>query len=242
MKMIHLSDLHTSSPHFIPELGERVLEEVNSIRPDVVVITGDITDDGYPHEYEIAKEYIDRIKCEAKVVVPGNHDARNVGYEIFQDVFGSRFPVIKDEDVVIVGIDSSEPDLDDGHIGRNNYLFLREHFSLNHGLKILALHHHLIPIPKTGRERNIPVDAGAVLELIVELGVDLVLSGHKHIPWKWRLEDTYFVNAGTATTSRVKGNFPQSFNLLQVEDRNIRIFRILSRDGSRKELSVIERG
>ncbi len=240
-RIVHLSDLHVSGPDFVRELGENVIREVNSISPEIVIITGDLTNDGYPHEYEMAKRYIDMIECKSKLIVPGNHDARNVGYENFEETFGTRFPVLKQEDLIIVGIDSSEPDLDDGHIGRANYEFLRRHFSEEEKLEILALHHHLIPIPGTGRERNIPVDAGDVLKLLVDLKVEIVLSGHKHIPWKWRLEDTYFITAGTATTTRVKGKSVQSFNLIEIEDRRIEIIRISSKDGKRQSLFRIER-
>lgn len=84
-------------------------------------------------------------------------------------------------------------------------------------MKILALHHHLIPIPGTGRERNIPVDAGDVLKLCTELELNLILSGHKHLPWVWRLENTYLVTAGTATSRRLKGRYYPSFNVLEIE-------------------------
>lgn len=87
--------------------------------------------------------------------------------------------------------------------------------------RIMALHHHLIPIPGTGRERNIPVDAGDVLELVAELGVDMVISGHKHLPWVWRLNDTHLITAGTACSRRLKGRSYPSFNLFEISDKKI---------------------
>ena len=63
--------------------------------------------------------------------------------------------------------------------------------------RLLMLHHHLLPIPGTGRERNMVYDAGDVLEVLQECGVNLVLSGHKHVPYAWRLESLFVVNAGT---------------------------------------------
>ena len=44
------------------------------------------------------------------------------------------------------------------------------------------LHHHLLPVPGTGRERNVVYDAGDAIECLQRAGVNLVLSGHKHVP------------------------------------------------------------
>jgi len=216
IKIAHISDLHITGPNFVSQWGENVIDILNSEMPEILIITGDLTDDGYVHEYELAKTYIDRIKVKNKIVVPGNHDARNEGYIIFEEIFGTRCPYYENEKVVILGIDSSQPDIDDGHVGRENYGFIREKLSINNKVKILAMHHHLISIPGTGRERNIPSDAGDVLKICMELGVNFVFSGHKHLPWTWRLENTYFITAGTATSRRLKGRSYPSFNILEI--------------------------
>jgi len=226
MRIAHISDLHVTSSLFVPEWGDNVIRELESIEPDILIITGDLTDNGHPHEHDIAKEFVDRIDAKRKIVVPGNHDARNLGYEIFEEIYNTRFPVYEDGRMKIFGIDSTVPDIDDGHVGREYYDIIRERFSDGGKTRILALHHHLIPIPGTGRERHIPVDSGDVLRLIRELDLDLILSGHKHLPWVWKLEDTYFVTAGTSTTRRLKGRSHPSFNLMELDDRGIEIREI----------------
>ncbi len=240
MKIVHISDLHTAGPNFIPEWGEKVIEIVNSIKADVLVVTGDLTDDGYAHEYDIVKKYLDRIKAKSTVIVPGNHDARNEGYMTFEEVFETRFPYYEDESVVILGIDSTEPDIDDGHIGRENYAFMREKLSVDNRIKILTMHHHLIPIPGTGRERNIPVDSGDVLELCNELGLNFVFSGHKHVSWAWQLENTYYITAGTATSRRLKGRSYPSFNIVDIEDKKMSIKEVNVMDATMKEILKIK--
>jgi 3',5'-cyclic AMP phosphodiesterase CpdA len=221
MRIVQISDLHLSGPNLVDEWAENTLAMVNSLQPDILVVTGDLTDDGYAYEYDAACDYIDRLKTDNLLVVPGNHDVRNEGYKLFEDVFRTRFPQYRDERVVILGIDSTEPDIDDGRIGRGNYGLIRNALSPHKQIKILALHHHLIPIPATGRERNIPIDAGDVLWLCVETGVDVVLCGHKHMPWIWKLESTYFITAGTATTRRLKGRFYPSFYVLEIEGHRV---------------------
>ena len=78
------------------------------------------------------------------------------------------------------------------------------------------MHHHLIPVPNTGRERNILVDAGDFLEVIKKTGVNLVLSGHRHVNWLWNLDGILFLTAGTATTRRLKGPDEPSFNVIEI--------------------------
>ena len=70
----HLSDLHTGSQYFVPNLLDRTLVEVNDLAPDIVVVTGDLTNMGYRQEFREAREYLDRLTCTEVLVVPGNHD------------------------------------------------------------------------------------------------------------------------------------------------------------------------
>lgn len=236
MKIVHISDLHLTSSAFIPEWGERVLNMVDDIEPEILIVTGDLTDWGYEYEYEEVKEYFGKIKVKNRIVVPGNHDSKNEGYIIFEQIFKTRYPYYVDGKVTILGIDSSEPDIDDGHIGRESSAIIREKLSAKNKIKILALHHHLIPIPGTGRERHIPVDAGDVLRLCIELGINFVFSGHKHQPWVWKLENTYFITAGTATTRRLKGRSYPSFNVLDITEEMASLKEINVSEGSSKEI------
>lgn len=236
MRMVHISDLHVTSPNFVPEWGERVQKELKALGADILVITGDLTNEGYSHEHDMAWEYVRKMEAGVKMVVPGNHDARNLGYEIFDEIYGTRFPEYQDELVVVFGIDSTEPDIDDGHVGRENYERIKSIFKDEERMKILALHHHLIPIPGTGRERQIPVDAGDVLGLCTDLGIDMVLSGHKHLPWIWKLQNTYYITAGTATTKRLKGRSYPSFNVIDLDRRGWVIRKFNVRDGTYTEI------
>ena len=226
LTICQISDIHCGNAYFIPDLLDRTIIEINRANPTVVVVAGDLTDAGYREEFAQAAEYIARIECENVMVIPGNHDSRNVGYIHFERLFGERYSCIDFDDAVMVGVDSSEPDLNDGQVGREHYEFIREAFtSARDKLKIFVVHHHLISLPGTGRERNIVFDAGDVLERLIEVGVDLVLSGHKHVPYTWRLEDMLVVNSGTASTLRVRGNTKPCYNVIEVEDGKVEVFR-----------------
>jgi 3',5'-cyclic-AMP phosphodiesterase len=226
LTICQISDIHCGSPYFIPDLLERSILEINDLEPAAVVVSGDLTNAGYRQEFETAAEYVRRFDCPNVMVIPGNHDSRNVGYVHFERLFGERYSCIEFDDAVMVGIDSSEPDLNDGRVGREHYGFIHEAFANAGGkLKIFVIHHHLIPIPGTGRERNIIFDAGDVLELLDDVGVDLVLSGHKHVPYSWKLEDFFIVNAGTASTTRLRGNTRPCYNIIEIENGRVKVFR-----------------
>src|SRR4051812_12962734 len=122
----HLSDLHCGSPFFVPSMLSRAIDEVNSLEPHVVVVSGDLTGEGFVQEYELAAEYLAQIECPNIVVIPGNHDSRNVGYLHFEDLIGPRNEVLHTGDISIVAIDSSEPDLNHGRVGRGRYEWIAE--------------------------------------------------------------------------------------------------------------------
>ena len=195
----HISDPHVGSPYFVPNLMNRVISELNELQPDAVVVTGDLTSEGFRQEYKSWVAYADRIEAPL-YTVPGNHDSRNVGYVHFEDLIGPRTWSVDVEGVRIVGMDSSEPDQNEGKVGRGHYEWIREQFSAPADLKVFAIHHHLLPIPGTGRERSTVMDAGDLLEVLLHAGAQVVLSGHKHVPYVWCLENMYIANAGTVSS------------------------------------------
>ena len=158
-------------------------------------------------------------------MVPGNHDSRNVGYVHFEEMFGSRICVMHRDRVSIVALDSSEPDLDYGQIGRNRYPYIEEHFAEPADLRIFVIHHHLLPVPGTGRERNIVYDAGDLLEVLLRSEVNLVLCGHKHVPYAWKLEDMFIVSAGTVSSLRLRGHTRPCYNIVEIDSDRVCVLR-----------------
>jgi Icc protein len=220
-----ISDLHCGSIYYRPHLAATVVAEVNELSPDVVVVTGDLTDMGFADEYLQARALLDDIACDRMLVIPGNHDARNVGEVHFESLFGPRDSEITLDGVHLLGIDSSEPDLDSGRVGRDGYRRIEERFAEPSDFNIVAIHHHLLPVPGTGRERNIVADAGDVLRVLTANETDLVLCGHKHVPNVWRMEDLFIVNAGTACSVRLRGRERPCYNVIELFENRVRVTR-----------------
>jgi 3',5'-cyclic AMP phosphodiesterase CpdA len=222
-----LSDVHVGGSRYREELLHAAIEEINEAEPDLVVVAGDLTDDGYPDQYPEVRQELEAIACPEVVLVPGNHDARNVGYLRFEDTFGTRDSrrrlTLDGNEVALVAVDTSKPDLDEGEVGREHYPWIQEGFGGSPDLRIFVCHHHLMPIPGTGRERNQVLDAGDVLSLLRQAEVDLVLSGHRHVPYVWPVAGMFLVHSGTVSTLRLRG-FPQpAYNLIRVAERRISV-------------------
>ncbi len=225
LTIAQISDLHCGGPYFVPNLLERAISEINDLAPDVVVCSGDLTAHGFKEEYAQAKAFLDRVECDTLVVIPGNHDSRNVGYVHFEELFGERSSVLRKDGLTVVAVDSTEPDLDHGVIGRGRYPWIEQQFADPADLRVFVLHHHLLPVPGTGRERNIVYDAGDCLEVLQQAKVNLVLSGHKHVPYAWRLEDIFIVNAGTVSSLRLRGKGRPCYNVVEIEGRHVDVWR-----------------
>lgn len=226
------SDIHCGDARFDAALMEATVDEINDLKPDLVIVAGDLTANGYREQFDEAKQYIDDVECQNKIVIAGNHDSRNVGYVHFEELFGPRhhrtfeleFGVccLPDSERIqerlkILAMDSNKPDLNDGEIGSDRYGLFDTEFLDPEDFKIFLLHHHLVGIPGTGRERNVVWDAGDVLERLKVASVNLVLCGHRHVPYNWPLDNVLIVSSGTAGTWRTRGYTQPSYNIVEID-------------------------
>lgn len=224
-KIAQISDIHCGEPRFSSQNLRFFIKTINQENPDLVVVTGDLTANGFLDEFEAAKKFVDQIKCREKVIIAGNHDARNVGIEHFENIFGERYSekTFEKQKIYLMAIDSNRPDDDVGEVGRSKYKYIDAFFEPKNGTKIVVLHHHLVAVPGTGRERNTVNDAGDLLTKLDELNIDLVLSGHKHVPHVWNLNGVKLVTSGTAGTLRTRGSVLPAINFIDIEDKKIEI-------------------
>jgi Icc protein len=249
LRIAQISDIHFGGSLSLPaETMARVADDVRRVDPDILVVAGDLTTTGYEWEYEEAAEWLRGIEF-PQIVIPGNHDGRNVGRVHFRHLFGDPFSRyraafdaeraerLRADGFTIVALDSSEPDLDEGRVGEERYPWIRDQLDEPDDIKIVAVHHHLISIPGTGRERNIVHDAGDLLLTLTRMDVDLILSGHKHVPFFWGLNGMLLCSSGTAGTRRLRGRTPPSWNEVHVDATTIKVF-LHYLDG-RRELAVI---
>ncbi|MGD2107244.1 MAG: metallophosphoesterase [Nitrosopumilaceae archaeon] len=223
MIIVQISDLHVGS-QFLPEKFETLVNEVNQLNPDFIVVTGDLTNEGLMKEYEQCKKLLTKINAKKIITISGNHDYRNTGYLLFKKYFPFETVNELNDKVVLVTLGTARPDRNEGEVGYRQNLWLeRTMKKYKDKVKILAMHHHLVAIPDTGSDQLTVVDAGDVLRTILDTGVDLVLCGHKHRPWVWNFGKLMVVNAGTATSERVRGLFDNTYNIITIDDMNVKV-------------------
>ena len=223
----HISDLHISDDAFDEAVFMQAVTEINNLQPDMIILSGDVTNNGYYSQYQQAIKYLDMFDAPL-FAVPGNHDARNLGHQSFEELIGeSSWKLTKEDDFMVIGLDSSSPDEDRGHVGNPQRMWMEHQLDqcvINDLSSIIVLHHHVIPIPDTGRERNVLSDAGDLLKTLTTHEVDLILCGHKHVPNVWRINDTIVVNAGSISSNKLRGKIGNSYNVYIIDDDTIEIF------------------
>lgn len=218
-EILHLSDIHFG-PHHLPRLAEGILEWVAQDPPDVVVLSGDLTQRAKPEQFRQARAFVDRFPMPT-VVVPGNHDVPL--YRVWERVFlpfgcyRKHFaeelePVYRDETLLIVGINTAHGwTLKDGRIRLRRLLEVGELLrqAPDPLLKVVVAHHHLIPPPSFGTQ-SVLANAFEAMDLFSSVGLDLVLSGHLHRAYIGNSEEFYpkdrppvvIAHSGTTTSSR----------------------------------------
>lgn len=222
--IVHISDLHVSDSDFKEDVFLEAVDEINAIDPDFIILTGDLTNKGYYTQFQKVIEYLDLFESPL-FAVPGNHDARNLGDEIFEELIGeASWKLSKGDEFVVIGLNSALQDVNEGTIGKPQRLWLENQLDecvINEMFSIVAFHHHIIPIPKTGRERNVLSDAGDVLKILIDHEVDMVLVGHKHVPNVWKMNNTLIINAGSISSKKLRGKDVNSYNIYEIGEKHI---------------------
>ncbi|HXO22746.1 MAG TPA: metallophosphoesterase family protein [Thermoanaerobaculia bacterium] len=239
-KLLHISDVHFGPPH-LPRLSAGVLELVERDHPDVVVLSGDLTQRAKPEQFRQAREFVDRLPVPA-LVVPGNHDVPlyRVWERAFQPfrAYRQHFdpelePIYRDDELLIVGINTAfNWTLKDGRIRLARLLAVGEIFAAapDSVFKVAVAHHHLIPPPNFGSQRVLS-NAYEAIDIFSTVGVDLILSGHLHQAYIGNSEEFYpkgrppvvILHSGTTTSNRGRAGERErnSCNWIAVDGRSM---------------------
>lgn len=238
--IVHLSDLHFGRVDAALLAPLRAL--VERLEPDVVVVSGDLTQRARSAEFQQARHFLDSLPG-PQVVVPGNHDVPL--YNVF-----SRFltPLLKyrryltsdlspeyvDDEIAVLGINTARSlTFKDGRISHEQIDALRTRLGqLPQGLTRIIVTHHPFDLPPNFNAKDLVDRAPLALTMFAECGVDLLLAGHLHASVTGNTAERYkidgyaalMVQAGTATSTRGRGE-SNSFNVLRVEGSNIRVER-----------------
>jgi 3',5'-cyclic AMP phosphodiesterase CpdA len=216
------------------EMGAKSINERLKKNPKSKLLhLGDITDSGTYEDFEFSKVVLTNSFPDHEIhTIPGNHDMRNIGDQLWKDFYGERQFYIDTRDsggnMVILGIDSAEPDENIGRIGDRGIEAISEFIAIpDDVVKILCFHHHLLPIPSTGRERSMILDAGDIMQVIWEAGIDILITAHRHFPNVFKISNgernALLINSGTFSSFKTRGRAGHTFVDIKVRNREINV-------------------
>ena len=228
--LLHLSDTHFGTEQ--PEVVEALVALASQQRPDVVVLSGDITQRAQPAEFRAAKDFVDRLGAPV-LAIPGNHDIALFNlwarldrpYARFAAEFGSDLaPVYASPDLLVVGVNTTRArrhkhgEVSGSQIERVSKLLATA--SLQQ-LRVVVVHQPAT-VPAARERPNLLRGHADATQAWAAAGADLVLGGHIHLPFTVALEGLerrlWVVQAGTAVSSRTRPGVPNSVNVLRWGD------------------------
>lgn len=236
IRIVHLSDLHFGAHD--EKLVEAVDWQVDRLRPDLVVISGDFTQRARTEQFKEACKFLGGMRERGHEVlgVPGNHDVPL--YDVLRRFLSPlaryrRFidetlcPFIELPGVAVLGINTARSlTFKDGRINKDQVQFIRETFARtsSEAMRILVTHHPLFAL-RIGEQIERAIGRQELaLDAVEESGVDMLLAGHHHHASSQdaselvtRVGGVLVVQAGTATSTRVREQ-EQSFNVIDIEE------------------------
>lgn len=225
--LLQISDTHFGTEQ--PLVVEALVTLAAQQRPDVVVLSGDITQRARPAQFRAARAFVDRLGAPV-LAIPGNHDialfdlwARLTRpYARYAAAFGAELePVHASQDLLIVGVNTTRAwrhkngGVSAAQIDRVAKLLTA---ASPRQLRVVVVHQ---PAAVTqARDRpNLLRGHGVAKRVWSAAGADLVMGGHIHLPYTLALHGLarrlWVVQAGTAISSRIRREAPNSVNLVR---------------------------
>jgi 3',5'-cyclic AMP phosphodiesterase CpdA len=245
--LVHISDLHFGRVDNV--LLAPLRELIGDMRPDAVVVSGDLTQRARSAQFRQARHYLDTLP-KPQIVVPGNHDIPlyNVAARFFQPLVKYRryitrdlAPEFVDDEIAVLGLNTARSlTFKDGRVNRRQVEYLRQRFArLPHSVTRVVVTHHPFDLPPHKDNDDIVDRAPMAMEAFARCGVDLLLAGHLHTSHSHNTSERYeidgyaalVVQAGTATSTRSRGE-TNSFNVLRVQHDEIQVERYSWKEGS----------
>jgi 3',5'-cyclic AMP phosphodiesterase CpdA len=236
--VLHFSDIHFGCENVEAVAAARAY--AHAVKPDLVLVTGDVTQIGALREFKAAAAWLTSMP-EPIFVIPGNHDtpywdliARMAWpWRRYEEII--KHPAIDHEydtaDLAVRGINTARAaqlrlNWSKGAIDLDQVRKAARALKAAPpaALKIIACHHPLIEMDNTPMTGGVRYGCDAA-EIFADAGVDLVLTGHVHVPFALEIPvaDHRSHGVGAGTLSMRERGQPASFNHIDWDATEIRV-------------------
>jgi 3',5'-cyclic AMP phosphodiesterase CpdA len=225
--LLQVSDTHFGTER--PQVVEALVALATQQRPDVVVLSGDITQRARAAQFRAAKAFVDRLGAPV-LAIPGNHDIALFDlwsrltrpHARFAAMFGpDPEPVHATDDLLIIGVDTTRPwrhkhgQVSSAQIDRVARLLSAAD---PRQLRVVVVHQP-VAVTQAGDRSNLLRGHDVATRAWSAAGADVVMGGHIHLPYTLALQSLgrrlWVVQAGTAVSSRTRSGVPNSVNILR---------------------------
>lgn len=259
--LLQVSDTHfgTERAHVVDALLELAAEQ----RPDIVVLSGDITQRARRAQFAAARRLVDRMAAPATLAIPGNHDvplfnlaARALSpFGGYARAFGAELePSCETKDLLVLGVNTTRARRHKhGEVSAAQIERVAQRLQRCAPQKLrIVVTHHPMHVPFGADERNLLRGHAEAARAWARAGADLVIGGHIHLPFvrpmSERVPDLarplWIVQAGTAVSHRVRaGGEANSVNMVRYDraDRGACTVERWDHDTARNRFRIAER-
>ncbi|MGI9164872.1 MAG: metallophosphoesterase family protein [Pyrinomonadaceae bacterium] len=240
--IVHMSDIHFGRTD--PTVVKPLIVFVNERKPDLVAVSGDLTQRARSWQFKEARAFLDSLP-QPQIVVPGNHDIplHNVFSRFLSPLEKFRRyitddlnPFYLDEEMMVVGVNTARSlTFKGGRINELQVNWVRDKIcELSDDTVKVVVSHHPFDLPEGRHESHLVGRAHMAMKTLAGCGADLFLAGHLHVShtghtatrYKIKGHSALVVQAGTATSTRSRGE-ANSFNVIHLQHPRISVERIV---------------
>ena len=240
--LAHISDVHFGRED--PALVEALIHSLTEARPDIIVVSGDLTQRARKRQFKAARAFLRQLPHVPHLIVPGNHDvsttnlvrrALNPLEHYKRYITEDLAPFIDDGEVAIAGINTVRLlATKDGRINARQVTNAVAQLAQASPEAIrVVVTHHPMDRPSTDVKNALVTRAPAAMRAFAKAGVDLFLSGHLHggltlatsVRYPLPNYSAIVAHAGTAVSTRTR-NEPNAWNLIHLAPNEIQIHQI----------------